>query len=197
MVDSAGTKQRIIRTMVALLANTSLDRLQVNAICEQAGISRQTFYRCFDDKYAAAVWYVDGLVSATCRRIGRDLGWHDGYLRFFRLVERNHIVMHRLGESRDRSSIFYSTIRSSASDYRESYVARHGNEPGELLSFQMHAFAQMATTCVTEWIDGGCQPRADIFIDWFLSLIPRDLFATLDMPAATDEDADRPLFLGA
>lgn len=183
-----GNSRAILRAMASLLEDCTLDQLTVDAICKQAGISRQTFYRTFPDKYAAAFWYVETLLDGTCKRIGVSLGWREGYLSFFKLVQRNALFMKRLSESNDYNSINPTTVRNSEEDFLRAYRGRYGAEPDEMLAFQMHAFARIATTTVAEWIESGCVVPAETFIDRFLSLVPRQLFEVLDIESGASDD---------
>lgn len=188
MTDNLANKKKIIRAMFVLLKGQTLDRLAVSDVCTEAGVSRQTFYRCFEDKYAAALWYTNCIVDGTCRRIGFSLSWRDGYLSFFRIIERNVNFMKKLSESRDYNSIYSSTIRLSEEDYRNAYQLRQGKNPEGIIDFQITSFARIATNIVTEWIDSGCRISADIYIDYFLSLVPDNLFRAIEIESVPTED---------
>ena len=62
-----------------LVEETPFDKLSVTQICEEAGISRATFYRCFKDKFAIAQWHVELAWAQGANEIGRTLSWKEGY----------------------------------------------------------------------------------------------------------------------
>lgn len=181
-MKAVDNKLRVIQAVKALLEQKAFEDLTVSDLCVEAGVSRQTFYRCFKDKYDVAMWYTEQLTSASCRKIGITLGWRDGYLGHFRLLANNAPLVRGLSQSRDYNSIFHSTIRACEEDLREAYRQRSGLEPDELLTFQIHAFARTATECVTEWVESDCAMPPEQFINHFLTLIPAELFAALDLP---------------
>ncbi len=86
-----------------LVEETPFDKLSVTQICEEAGISRATFYRCFKDKFAIAQWHV-------------ELAWAQGAKR-----NRPHAFMEKKGTTSRRRTIasrnlFYAGVAKS-NDY--------------------------------------------------------------------------------
>lgn len=187
-------RRKIVRSMADLAAHASLDKLPVVDICTAAGVSRQTFYRCFEDKYAAVMWYFNSLNAQTVHRIGADLSWEDAYTRLFAFLEHSHGFVKWVSESRDYNSLFAASIRESEAHLRSAYCTRKGIEPPGLIAFQMHSWASTATQAITDWIDGGCATPAAEFAPQFVSLIPRELYHALSVPSTAD-DAFSPLFL--
>ncbi|MDU7707412.1 MAG: TetR family transcriptional regulator, partial [Clostridium sp.] len=45
------TKQKFVTAMTELMGAKPLDKITVKEIVEKSGMTRQTFYRCFLDKY--------------------------------------------------------------------------------------------------------------------------------------------------
>lgn len=187
MSDSFTNKRRILGAMITLMGSASLDALSVGDICKVAGLSRQTFYRTFNDKYAAALWYVNTTLDRTCRRIGFDLGWRDGYLPFLQFVEQNADMMRWIEASRDYNSVHNTTKRQSYADFSMAYESRNDSPMPVEIEYQAHMFGQLATIAIDEWIDEGCAPCADEFVDLLLSLVPKELYEALDMES--DEKA--------
>ncbi len=59
LISNYQTKLLIMDAADKLVEETPFDKLSVTQICEEAGISRATFYRCFKDKFAIAQWHVE------------------------------------------------------------------------------------------------------------------------------------------
>ena len=72
MASILDNQQRIITAIIKLVKTMPFDKLSVLDICAEAGISKQTFYRTFPDKYHAAIWYINGSNKVSCQRIGFD-----------------------------------------------------------------------------------------------------------------------------
>lgn len=50
------TKCKIIDSLETLLQTRTLDKIRINDICRQSGVSRTTFYVYFQDIYGAVQW---------------------------------------------------------------------------------------------------------------------------------------------
>lgn len=48
---------------------------------------------------------------------------------------------------------------------------------------------------ITEWVVGGCDPEAARFVDLFLSSVPAELFAALDIDPADERSLVSLLYL--
>lgn len=58
ILSNAETKLDVVNAMADLMETTPLEKLTVSQICKASGISRSSFYRCFEDKYAVAQWHI-------------------------------------------------------------------------------------------------------------------------------------------
>ena len=72
-------KMEILKATTALVDEVPFDKLAIGAICKAANISRTTFYRFFDDKFAVAQWYANYAFAQGTNEIGVSLPWYEGY----------------------------------------------------------------------------------------------------------------------
>ena len=63
MEKQDGARYRLAEGLKTLVRSEPLDKITVKQITEAAGVSRQTFYRCFLDKYDLVNWYFERLVD--------------------------------------------------------------------------------------------------------------------------------------
>ena len=63
MINEAGkgekTKYRLARSMKECMKTMSVDNITVKQITENCGVTRQTFYRNFMDKFDLINWYFE------------------------------------------------------------------------------------------------------------------------------------------
>ena len=59
MAKSESTKYRLAEAMKTCMKTTSVDDITIRQIVEVCGVTRQTFYRNFKDKYDLINWYFD------------------------------------------------------------------------------------------------------------------------------------------
>lgn len=68
----SGGKYRLAEAVKQLMGRQSLEDITVKEITGEAGVSRQTFYRHFLDKYDLVNWYFDELLANSFRGWAMD-----------------------------------------------------------------------------------------------------------------------------
>lgn len=81
----------IAMAMKNRMGTTSVPNITVRQICEEGGISRQTFYRYFPDKYAIINWYFDQLLEESFNRMGQGRTVYDGLCRKFEFIREERL----------------------------------------------------------------------------------------------------------
>ena len=60
---SEATRFRLARAMEELMHTRTLESITVTELCARCGVTRQTFYRNFLDKYDLVNWYFGKLLT--------------------------------------------------------------------------------------------------------------------------------------
>ena len=63
------TKYRLAEAAKKCMAASGTDAMTVTQIVQTCGVTRQTFYRNFQDKYDLINWYMSGCPRRNCRRL--------------------------------------------------------------------------------------------------------------------------------
>ncbi len=66
-----------------LLAKRPIEQISVVDLCEEAGISRSTFYTYFDDIYSVGEWLWDQEFRSIFEGLGTDYGYFECYRRLY------------------------------------------------------------------------------------------------------------------
>lgn len=64
------TRNRFIDSLKQLMEKKQLDKITVKEIVETSGMTRQTFYRNFKDKYDLVNWHFSQLADRSFRQMG-------------------------------------------------------------------------------------------------------------------------------
>ena len=84
-MDSAtNTRYRLANALKDLVRSKPLDKITVKQIADACGVSRQTFYRCFLDKYDLVNWYFERLVERSFQEMEVSLTLREGLRNKFR-----------------------------------------------------------------------------------------------------------------
>lgn len=80
------SKSFSMRLRILKSIDKPLEVISVNDICKKVGISRQTFYNYFESKYMLRSWWSEYCEQFTLDRIGINLSWEEGSIRYARLM---------------------------------------------------------------------------------------------------------------
>lgn len=83
------TKFRLAEAIKHLMGRMPLDRITVTDIVADCGLTRQTFYRNFKDKYDLVNWYFERLVEQSFEEMGVSLTLREGLTKSFSLSGRS------------------------------------------------------------------------------------------------------------
>ena len=84
------TKYRIARSMKECLESTSVDNITVKQITENCGLTRQTFYRNFLDKFDLINWYFDKLLVKSFEHMGKGKTVYEALVKKFTYIQEEY-----------------------------------------------------------------------------------------------------------
>ena len=76
-------KYFVAQALNDLLAERTIEQISVVDLCEEAGISRSTFYTYFDDIYSVGEWLWDQEFRSIFEGLGRDYGYRECFRRLY------------------------------------------------------------------------------------------------------------------
>ena len=171
-----------LRTKMKILhaVDKSLDRITIAEICENAGISRQTFYRHFESKYDIPWWH-----SIFCRQfylneIGRTIDWKTGYYHHLRLISQERDFYRKsiqysintpFGQTvmpENRKTVLLDTLEN----YRHVVV-------NENMRFIVEVFSKLECEVLNDWFRSDAPTDLVRWTDDLVSLVPDRLYRAL------------------
>lgn len=179
-----------LRTKMEILhaVDKSLDRITIAEICENAGISRQTFYRHFQSKYDIPWWH-----SIFCRQfylneIGRTIDWKTGYYHHLRLIAQERDFYRKsiqysintpFGQTvmpENRKTVLLETLEK----YRHVTV-------NDNMRFIVEMFSKLECEVLNDWFRSDAPTDLVRWTDDLVSLVPDRLYRALriDEPGGT------------
>ena len=85
------TKLKILAAFERLCEHSTYTKIGVVDICREAGISKPTFYRHFQNKDNIIRWMAKQTLKNGIIQIGRTYSWYEGYLRTFSIEHRHRV----------------------------------------------------------------------------------------------------------
>ena len=180
-------RNRFLDAAEELLADRSFADLTVSDLCTKAQVSRQTFYRYFEDKYDLVQWHFTNMVATHLVEIGRTLGWYDATLAAVNeIVARKTLYVAAYKQSRGYQSISAFGHRSVRDILIETITVYKGLEMTDDLDFEIRYHAEATLIVFTNWGRKGMELSPELFARRLCNCTPRQLFELLDMPSALE-----------
>ena len=84
-------KYRLADAMKSCMKTTSVENITVKQIVETCGVSRQSFYRNFIDKYDLINWYFDCLLDQSFKEMGKGESIREGLIKKFQYIKEEKL----------------------------------------------------------------------------------------------------------
>lgn len=170
------TKIQILDAMDLLMKKMSFANLTVTAICRVAGVSRQTFYRHFIDKFQVVQWYWDLLAEQYLRPAGRTLTWYQSNAGMFtELAKRSSFWCSALKENEYYWSCGAHGRRRRREFLLETITVYRGMQVSDELQFEIDFLLEAESRLVAYWILSGMKTSPDQLACLIERCIPRTL----------------------
>lgn len=194
MKASIAVKKQLVAVAANDLAREhEFDGITVDMICEQAQISRSSFYRLFRDKYDILLWCEQIPFSRGISQMGRSLTCLEGVtlaLECFRLFQP---LFYSTRHSTERASREDAGREQAAQLLRETVEEHHGAAVDEELGFQIAWFANGLLEQTVLWNRGRRHEPLEKIAAHICSCCPARLKEILDKPLAPKNPEDSSL----
>ena len=85
------TKLKVAYAMRECMEKATVEDITVRKICEKGNFSRQTFYRCFSDKYDLINWYFDRILLESFAQMGSGKYIYEGLVKKFNYIKQESL----------------------------------------------------------------------------------------------------------
>ena len=182
-------KSLIFQAAYSLMADRPFTDISVQQICDQAHISRPTFYRYFSNKYDIPTWHMERYFKIGTFQIGRTLNWETGLL----VTNTGLALSHKFYQGLDKTR-FNEAFRNFGADaHKKNFIEtitdyKHA-EVTEKLMFQIDAFVVAKSAMTEKWVNSGLALPLEKEVNYVCSVVPRDLFELLNEPVIHNNEA--------
>lgn len=166
-----------------LLANQPITKIKIEDICQEAHVSRTTFYRYFKSKTEIILWFADhALLYGVCQ-IGRGLSWYEGFFNTYSLQYQHSILYSRELEHKDNKLALNKFSKHTFRKALLSTLVSKGVPITEKLSYQVDFVAAGTGTIDRRWVNEGMVIPPEALAKYMAESVPRELFEALETTA--------------
>ncbi len=150
-----GGKYRLAEAVKRCMVRHSLEDITVKEITSEAGVSRQTFYRHFLDKYDLVNWYFDELLANSFREMGYGRTVYEGLVRKFRYIQAEKVFFRAAFQSVQQNNLKDHDFRKIFAFYQDLYRKKTGKELDRSVLALLEMYCQASIYMTAKWVGQG------------------------------------------
>lgn len=175
MVSKISTKELILRSFEELLQQKSFEKIRINEICSNCGVSRPTFYRYYKDKHELMDWVYISRMNKT-KNENMDLsGWSNILKELIRFTSENKVYFTKLIKVQGQNSFESFMIDYGLQYSVESLKSIFPDGLPDQIYYSCRAYCIATTRLVLEWINDGMKMPKDQFYKCLCACLPVNL----------------------
>ena len=172
------TKYIFAQSIKDLMNKQSLDKITVTDIVSHSGMTRQTFYRYFQDKYDLVNWYFEKLADKSFRQIGNSSTLREGLIKKFSFLLNDQVFFTQAFKSKDYNNVESYDYQCILEFYTQIIQKKIGNIPTDIL-FLLEMYCHGSITMTVQWAIGGMKESPEKIADLLIDALPLKLEALL------------------
>ncbi len=182
--DSQSSKHKMAEAIKICMKTTSVENITVKQIVDTCGVSRQTFYRNFIDKYDLINWYFDRLLEQSFKEMGSGETLREGLIKKFKYIKEERLFFtaaFRVDEQNNlKEHDFYMIFEHYCRLIRE----KSGNIPDNRTRKILEMYCQASIYMTVQWVLKGMKESEDELADLMIDAMPtplKELFTELQI----------------
>ena len=166
---SESMKLRLAYAMNQCMKKASVENITIKEICFAAQCSRQTFYRCFKDKYDLINWYFDKLLVKSFEHMGQGKTVYDALVKKFTYIQEEQTFFSASFRYDDQNSLRQHDFELILAFYENLICEKTGKVPEENIHYMLEMYCQSSIYMTVKWVTGEvtCTPEelASMLVD--------------------------------
>ena len=170
------TRDKLARAIKEEMEHTSLDKITVTQIVERAGVTRQTFYHNFKDKYDLVNWHFEQLAQRSFKQMGAGLTLREGLIKKFEYLKGDRTFFTQAFRSQDCNSVVAYDYQCILEFYTGIIKKRLGTAAlPDHLAFLLRMYCEGSIQMTVEWVTQGMERPIPELVDLLLEAMPARL----------------------
>lgn len=166
---SEKTRYRLAQSIKECMKTTPVDNITVKQITENCGLTRQTFYRNFLDKFDLINWYFDKLLTKSFEHMGMGKTVYDALVKKFTYIQEEHIFFAAAFRYDSQNSLRQHDFNLILAFYENLILEKTKTPPDETVHYLLEMYCQSSIYMTVKWVLGEmeCTPQelADILVE--------------------------------
>lgn len=173
-MEISQTKLLLAKACKECMRNTSVESITVKQICDKSHLSRQTFYRCFCDKYDLMNWYFDMLLHQSFDQMGSGKTVSEGLILKFEFIQKEYVFF-RASFSNDQQNNLKEHDFEMIFDFYQNLIREKGGQLTTQMKdiLEMYCYASIYMT--VKWVMQGMPSSCVELCETMIAAMPKEL----------------------
>lgn len=145
-------KLNLAEAVKECMKTTPFESITVKQIAHKAGVSRQTFYRHFLDKYDLVNWYFDKLLDESFREMGNGKTVYEGLILKFNYIREEHVFFNAAFRTDKQNNLKEHDFRKIYAFYRNLIREKTGQMPSPMIDAILEMYCQASIYMTVKWV---------------------------------------------
>jgi len=165
------TRYIFAQSIKELMQKQSLDKITVTDIVKKSGMTRQTFYRYFQDKYDLVNWYFEKLADKSFRQIGNSSTLREGLIKKFTFLLNDQVFFTQAFQSKDYNNVENYDYQCILEFYTHIIEKKVGHISPDIM-FLLQMYCHGSITMTVEWAIQGMKESPEVIADLLIDALP-------------------------
>ena len=177
-------KYKLAEAMKTCMKTTSVENITVKQIVETCGVSRQSFYRNFIDKYDLVNWYFDRLLEQSFREMGKGETIRDGLIKKFQYIKVERLFFSAGFKGDQQNNLKEHDFEMIFDFYCSLYREKTNTDFDQHLKQLLEMYCQAQIYMTVQWLMKGMKESEEKLAELMIEAMPlaiRDEFLKIDI----------------
>ena len=165
------------KAIKSLIKTQPLDKITVTDIVFQAGKTRQTSYRHFQDKYDLVNWYFEKLVLKSFEEMRQGGSLQEALNLKFAFIEQEHAFFKEAFKSNDYNNLIHYDFCCIYDFYKKFIYKKTGKDLSKDIDFLLNMYCRGSVDMTVDWVLNDMPIKKEEIVQYLMDAIPDKLEA--------------------
>jgi len=182
MKQSEETKYELARSVKECMKTAPLERITVTQIAQNCGVTRQTFYRYFIDKYDLVNWYFEKLLVISFSKMNKGETIFESLVSKFNYISEEHVFLKQAFLNDDQNSLKHHDYEFILNFYSDLINHHYLHSITTEVRFLLEMYCRGSIEMTVDWVVNGRKIPPKKMAELLISAMPlklQDIFIEL------------------
>lgn len=171
-MKTSETKYELAEAMKICMKTSSVESITVKQIVATCGVSRQTFYRNFIDKYDLINWYFDRLLEQSFKEMGSGKTVREGLIKKFQYIKEERLFFTAGFKGDEQNNLKEHDFIMIYEFYCSLIREKTGELPDEHMRKLLEMYCWSSIYMTVQWLVKGMVESEEALADLMIEAMP-------------------------